>query len=90
MKTASDRDMTRVEMWNPWKPFVFNGLHVEATSTAWKPFVFNGLAKANVFNGLARNALARWPILLTDVLMFSLAVFPGMCSRCDVLLALGA
>ena len=73
--------MTRVEMWNPWKPFIFNGLRVEADSTAWK---------ANVFNGLARNALARWPILLTDVLMFSLAVFPGMCSRCGVLLALGS
>ena len=70
--------MTRVEMWNPWKPFIFNGLRVEADSTAWK---------ANVFNGLA---LARWPILLTDVLMFSLAVFPGMCSRCGVLLVLGA
>ena len=47
--------MTRVEMWNPWKPFIFNGLRVEADSTAWKANVFNGLAKANVFNSLART-----------------------------------
>ena len=56
MKKPSDRDMTCVEMWNPWKPFIFNGLRVERDSTAWKPFIVNGLAKANVFNGLARNA----------------------------------
>ena len=62
MKKPSDRDMTRVEMWNPWKPFIFNGLRVERASTAWKPFIDNGLAKANVFNGLRwRTTCGLWP-----------------------------
>ena len=43
MKKPSDRDMTHVEMWNPWKRLFFNGLHVEADSTAWKRWFFNGL-----------------------------------------------
>ena len=55
MKKPSDRDMTRVEMWNPWKPFIFNGLRVEADSTAWKPFIFNGLRW--------RTTCGLWPTL---------------------------
>lgn len=49
-------------MWNPWKRLFFNGLRVEAASSAWKANVFNGLRKANVFNGL-RWLRERWRTL---------------------------